>query len=130
MPVPEGYVDLLTDELAPFGLVFVRRDESTITFEADPRSFVAAYDAADIEESYGDAWPPDALVLSIDVDPDCDVTRIEFETYDVLDWAAAADPELGGRLNNVNDPADQAQAVGAALGALLAPADPARFGEW
>ena len=142
MPVPAEYVDLLTDELAPFGLVFSRCSESprtspaserhcTVTFDADPESFVAAYDAADIEESYGDAWPPDTLRLAIDIDPDGDVTRIEFETHDLLDWAASCDPELGTRLNNVADPADQAQAVGTVLAAILTPnAASDRFDDW
>lgn len=133
MPVPPGYVDLLTDELAPFGLVFAGCSESdltTVAFEADPESFVATYDAADIEGSYGDAWPPAALALAIDVEPNGDVTRIVFETYDLLDWAAANDPGLGARLNNVADPADQAQAVGTALAEVLTPADPGRFGDW
>ena len=136
MPMAPDYADLLTDELAPFGFVFVRSHEcatdkhKTVTFAADPESFVTAYDAADIEDSYGDAWPPDALTLSIDVDPDGDVTRIVFETHDLLDWAAANEPELAARMNSLIDPVDQAQAVGEALAAILAPAAPSPFEDW
>ena len=136
MSTPPGYADLLTDELAPFGFVFVRSHEcatakhTTVTFAADPESFVTAYEAADIEDSHGDAWPPDALTLSIDVDPDGDVTRIVFETHDLLDWAAANDPALAPRLNNLADPADQAQAVGEALAAILTPAAGGPFEDW
>jgi hypothetical protein len=38
-----------------------------------------------------------------------------------MSWAAAADPELHGRLSSMSDPFDQAAAVGEALAAALRP---------
>ena len=129
MTVPQNYPGLLTDELSPFGLTFVsmRRvsgsedERTTLLFEADPESFVIRFHGFDIAQSYGDRWPPVSLDLWIDVDDHNNVTRIDFETHDLLEWAASVDPALESRLNNLSDPADQAAAVGEALGLLVSP---------
>ena len=50
---------------------------------------------------------------------DGDVVEISFEIYDMLLWAQAESPELAGRLATLDDPEDQAEALGQALAALL-----------
>jgi hypothetical protein len=124
MQLPDDYPDLLTDEVAPFGLEFdaVTPDEDgdvSLTFDAEPESFVRAYPGLGIEESYGDAWPPAALELCLRFDPHGDPFQITFEVFDLLAWAASADPELHSRLNTMADPSDHAAAVGETLGRML-----------
>lgn len=139
MTVPQNYVGLLSDELAPFGLAFVsaRRvssdsdpedEQTTIVFEADPESFVAHFNCPDIVGSYGDRWPPESLKLWIDVDDHNNVTHIDFETHDLLEWAASTDSALESQLNNLDDPTAQAAAVGRVLGLMVAPSrEPREF---
>jgi hypothetical protein len=127
MELPEDYVDLLADELAPFGLGFAavqdNPEETAILFEAEPRSFVRSFGAVDVEESYGDQWPPACLDLWVKVDPRGDVVEVSFEIWDLLADAAGSDPVLASRLGSLADPADQAAAVGEALRAILEPSD-------
>ncbi len=123
MELPEDYLDLLADELAPFGLEFdasVLDDEDVwqIRFTAEPETFVHQYPWTDMDASYGDSWPPEALELLIAVE-DSDVVEINFEIWDVLLWAQGEAPELAGRLATLDDPEDQAEAVGQALATLL-----------
>ena len=128
MELPTGYTDLLCDELAPFGLEFgsiTTSDEVTsVRFRADPESFVRAHPGLGIEESYGAQWPPDALALWARFDADANPIEISFEVFDLMIWAASADPGLRDRLNTLADPADHAEAVGEALAAVLYPAEP------
>lgn len=126
MEIPDDYPDALTDELAPYGFEFasVSADEeggTVVLFEAEPESFVRAYPLLGIEESYGSAWPPDSLELQVVFDSLGDPVQIDFETIDLLSWAAAVDPELHVRLNTMAEPLDHAAAVGEALGAALQP---------
>ncbi len=129
MELPTGYIDLLSDELAPFGLEFgsiVTTDEVTsVRFQADPESFVREHPELGIEESYGAQWPPDALALWVRFDADANPIEISFEVFDLMIWAASADPELRDRLNTLTDPGDHAEAVGEALAAVLYPSEPA-----
>jgi hypothetical protein len=123
MDLPPDYLDLLADELAPFGLEFESSaldDEEVwqIRFGAEPESFVHQYPWTEIDASYGSSWPPEALHLVIGVE-DGDVVEISFEIYDMLLWAQAESPELAGRLATLDDPEDQAEALGQALAALL-----------
>lgn len=123
MTLPDDYLDLLTDELAPFGLEFessVHDDEDVwrIRFEAEPENFLHQYPWTDIDASYGSSWPPEALELLIAVE-DGDVIEISFEIYDVLLWAQSERPRLAGRLTTLDDPADQTEALGQALALLL-----------
>ncbi|MDQ7992943.1 MAG: hypothetical protein AAGC63_09255 [Propionicimonas sp.] len=123
MDLPDEYLDVLTDELAPFGIEFSSAESDPdgqwqIRFEVEPESFVHRYPWTDIDTSYGDAWPPEALELWIRVEGR-DVFEITFEVYDVLLWAQAESPELAGRLGTLDDPEDQAAAVGQALAELL-----------
>ncbi len=123
MELPDDYLDLLADELAPFGLEFdssVLDDEDVwqIRFEAEPENFVHQDPWTAIDASYGSSWPPEVLELLIAVE-DNDVVEISFEIYDVLMWAQGASPELAGRLSTLADPEDQAEALGQALAALL-----------
>lgn len=123
MDLPAEYLDILTDELAPFGFEFssAERDPDgqwLIRFEVEPEYFVQRYPWTDIDTSYGSGWPPKALELWIRVESR-DVFEITFEVYDVLLWAQAESPELAGRLGTLEDPEDQAGAVGSALAELL-----------
>ncbi|MCA0253058.1 MAG: hypothetical protein LCH76_12395 [Actinobacteria bacterium] len=127
MELPADYLDLLADELAPFGLEFdssVLDDEDVwqIQFEAEPETFIHQYPWTDIDASYGSSWPPEALRLRIAVE-DGDVVEVSFEIYDVLLWAQSESHELAGRLATLNDPEDQAEALGQALAAILRPND-------
>jgi hypothetical protein len=126
MELPDDYPDALTDELVPYGFEFasVTEDDEggvAVLFEAEPESFVGANPGLGIEESYGSAWPPDALELWITFDRLGDPVQIDFETIDLLSWAAAVDPALHVRLNTMAEPLDHAVAVGEALGAALRP---------
>ena len=125
MELPEDYVDLLADELAPFGLGFAavqeNPEETAVLFEAEPQSFVRSFGAVDVEDSYGEQWPPACLELRVQVGPRGDVVEVSFEIWDLLADAAGSDPELAARLGSLADPADQAAAVGEALRAVLEP---------
>jgi len=123
MELPEDYLDVLTDELAPYGFEFSTAETDSegqwqIRFEVEPEWFVHRYPWTEIDASYGDAWPPEQLALWIRIDSR-DVVEITFEVYDVLLWAQAEAPELAGRLSTLEDPEDQAAAVGQALGEVL-----------
>lgn len=123
MDLPDDYVDVLSDELAPFGLEFVTAEstpdgEWQIRFEAEPESFVHRYPWTDIDASYGSSWPPESLSLWVKGEGS-DVVEITFEIYDLLLWAQAEAPGLAGRLGNLDDPEDQAAAVGEALNEVL-----------
>lgn len=121
--LPDGYVDALSDELAPYGFEFlgVRRDAEglELDFRADPDSFVRHYPDLGIAESYGQSWPPVGLHLRLRVDGRGDPVQLDFETIDVLVHTASVDPELRDRLNTLADPADHAVAVGQAVAAAL-----------
>ncbi|MFN8137558.1 MAG: hypothetical protein U0R79_08315 [Propionicimonas sp.] len=125
MEIPDGYIDALTDELAPFGLEFNSvttsedDDVTAVLFEADPESFARAYPGLGIEESYGDGWPPACLDLWLKFDRHGDPVEAEFEVFDLLAWAASVDPGLHDRLNVMHDPSDHAVAVGEALRRVL-----------
>ncbi|HEY3338774.1 MAG TPA: hypothetical protein VGK18_09745 [Propionicimonas sp.] len=126
MQLPDNYPDALTDELAPYGFEFagVSADDeggATVSFVAEPQSFVRANPGLGIEESYGTGWPPTHLRFQLSFDRFGDPFRIDFETIDLMSWAAAADPALHARLSTMSDPGDQAAAVGEALGAALQP---------
>ncbi len=126
MQIPDTYPDALTDELAPYGFEFssVSADEeggAIVAFLAEPESFVRANPGLGIAESYGTAWPPANLRLLLLFDRFGDPFHIDFETIDLMSWAAAADPGLHARLSSMADPADEAAAVGEALGAALHP---------
>ena len=132
MEIPSDYPDALTVELAPFGFEFTSvtpgEDGGTnILFEAEPDSFVRTYPELGIEESYGDDWPPARLQLWLRFDSHGDPIEITFEVFDLLAWAASVDPQLHARLNTMEDPAEQAIAVGEAMARTLeqepAPAD-------
>jgi hypothetical protein len=124
MQLPDNYPDALSDELAPYSLEFSAvsaNDEGgvTVVFVAEPESFVRAHPGLGIEESYGRRWPPSHLLLEVSVDRFGDPFQIEFETIDLMSWAAAVDSGLHARLSSMDDPSDQAAAVGEALGAAL-----------
>jgi hypothetical protein len=126
MQLPDNYPDALTDELAPYGFEFasVSADDeggATVLFVAEPESFVRSNRGLGIAESYGTGWPPAHLRLRLLFDRFGDPFHIDFETIDLMSWAAAADPKLHTRLSSMADPADQAAAVGEALGASLQP---------
>lgn len=121
--LPEGYLDALRDELAPFGLEYGSVADgpgvTEVVFTADPESFVRAHPWLGIEESYGRTWPPAQLELRLRFDRG-DPTQVEFETLDLLAQTASTDSALRDRLNTLHDPADQAAAVGQALAEALA----------
>ncbi len=124
MRIPDDYTDVLVDELTPFGFEFSSispgEDGGTnVLFEADPESFTRTHPGLGIEESYGDDWPPASLQLWVRFDRRGDPIDIDFEVFDLLAWAASADPELHVRLSTMDDPADQAVATGEAMGEVL-----------
>lgn len=124
MAIPADYPDALTDELAPYGFQFnsVTENEDAevaVLFEAEPESFVRTNPGLGIEDSYGTQWPPPCLDLWVKFDRHGEAVEISFEVFDLLAWAASADPELHGRLGSVDDPAAHAVAVGEALGRVL-----------
>jgi len=125
--LPDGYVDCLRDELAPFGLEFASvataDDLTSVEFRADPESFVRDYPGLGVEESYGEQWPPEFLSLWLRFDAEDNPIEISFEVFDLLIWAASVDPELRDRLNTLADPDDHAAAVGQALAGVLYPAE-------
>ncbi len=126
--LPEGYLDELRDELAPFGLEYDSLAEgpgvTEVVFTADPESFVRAHPWLGVRESYGRTWPPEQLELHLRYDRG-NPTQVEFETLDLLTQTASTDPALRDRLNTLADPADQAAAVGQALAEALAEPDEA-----
>jgi hypothetical protein len=124
MPIPDDYPDALVDELAPYGFEFTSVTEeddggTAVLFEADPESFVRVHRGLGIENSYSAGWPPDSLRLWVAFDRHGDPIQVEFEVFDLLAWAASADPRLHSRLNTMDDPFDHAVAVGEALGRVL-----------
>ncbi len=126
MQLPDNYPDALIDELAPYGFEFagVSADDeggATVLFVAEPESFVRTNPNLGIEESYGTGWPPAHLRLRLSFDRFGDPFHIDFETIDLMSWAAAADPGLHARLSSMADPSDHAAAVGEALEAALRP---------
>jgi hypothetical protein len=126
MQLPDNYLDALTDELAPYNFEFASvsaddEGDATVLFVAEPESFVRANPGQGIEESYGTGWPPAHLRLQLLFDRFGDPFHIEFETIDLMAWAASAAPELHSRLSSMADPEDQAAAVGEALRAALRP---------
>lgn len=125
MEFPEGYLEDLADELAPYGFEFsavttAEEGGSDILFETEPESFLQAYPDCGIDESYGSGWPPECLDLWLRFDPGGDPVEISFEIFDLLAWSASSDTELNARLNVLDDPEDHAMAVGEALARLLA----------
>ena len=119
----QDYADALTDELGPFGFEFnsVSRTgdgEVAVLFEADAESFVRSHPGLGIQESYGEQWPPPCLDLWLKFDHG-EPVEISFEVFDLLAWAASADPALHARLGSADDPSDHAVAVGEALGRVL-----------
>lgn len=124
MKIPEEYPDALIDELAPYGFEFGSMTagedgETAVLFEAEPESFVRVNPRLGIEESYGSAWPPARLRLWVKFDRHSDPIQIDFETIDLLAWAASANPELHDRLNTMTEPLDHAVAVGEAISSVL-----------
>lgn len=121
--LPDGYLDALTDELAPFGFEFdqVRQDAEGIEldYRADPDWFVRQYPNFGVEESYGRSWPPAGLHLRLRIDSGGDPVQLEFETIDLFAQTASVDLALRDRLNTLADPGDHAVAVGQALAAAL-----------
>jgi hypothetical protein len=121
--LPEGYLDALRDELAPFGLEYGSVVEgpgvTEVVFTGDPESVARAHPWLGIEESYGRAWPPAQLELRLRFEFG-DPTQLEFETIDLLAQTASTDPALRDRLNTLEDPADQAAAVGEAIAEAFA----------
>ncbi|MBK9696610.1 MAG: hypothetical protein IPO80_04125 [Propionibacteriaceae bacterium] len=127
MDLPEDYIDLLSDELAPFGFEFLAVQDdpeggTAVSFETEPDWFVRNFPGTDIERSYRRSWPPERLTLQITIDRGDDVTDVSFETYDLMLWANSEDHKLAGRLGSLADPIDHAAAVGEALGRILEPA--------
>lgn len=127
MELPQGYIEDLMDELAPYGLEFeavsVTPDTGwrEVTFRADPDSFLRRYPELGLEDLYGEQWPPSGLYLRLRINPAGDPMQLDFETIDLMSQTAAADLELRDRLNTLADPADHAVAVGQALELALAP---------
>lgn len=128
MELPEGYIEDLMDELAPYGLEFeaVSVTPETgwreVTFRADPDSFLRRYPDLGLADLYGEEWPPSGLYLRLRINPAGDPTQLDFETIDLMAQTASSDLELRDRLNTLADPADHAVAVGQALELALAPA--------
>ena len=129
MDLPEGYIEDLMDELAPYGLEFEAVAVSSdagwreVTFRADPDSFVRRYPELGIDEIYGEDWPPSGLYLRLRINPAGDPTQLDFETIDLMSQTASVDPSLRDRLNTMADPADHAVAVGQALELALTPSE-------
>ena len=128
MKLPDGYVDALSDELAPYGLEFAAVNEDSdgleITFRADAGAFAAQYPDFGVAESYGSTWPPAELTLSLRFDVGGNPVQFVFETVDLLTQTASIDLNLRDRLNTVDDPADHAVAVGEAFALALAADEP------
>lgn len=126
MDLPDGYLDALSDELAPYGFEFgaTTPDEDgglALRYQADPESFAREFPQAGVEDSYGVHWPPHHLALWLRFDRHGDPYEISFETFDLLADTASNDPQLNSRLNTLEDPSDQASAIGEALYAALHP---------
>ena len=126
MELPEDYTDALVDELAPYGFEFSAVSteddaETSVVFEAEPESFARTHRWLGIEDSYGAAWPPEALELWLRFDRHGDPVQVEFEVFDLLAATASLDPQLHARLSSMDDPQDHAVAVGEALRLVLEP---------
>jgi hypothetical protein len=123
MNLPDGYLEALQDELAPFGFDFAGSrtdvDGLELDFTTDPDSFVQRYPQVGIAESYGADWPPAQLHLRLLI-AGRDPVELIFETLDLLAFTASVDLQLRDRLNTLADPYDQAMAVGQTLGLALA----------
>lgn len=129
MELPAGYLDALSDELAPFGLdlraVTSDDDGTEVSYRTDAASFVRAHPDLGIAESYGSAWPPDELTFWLRFTPGGDPVELVFETVDLLAQTASVDPGLRDRLNTLDHPGDHAEAVGEALAVALNPSSEA-----
>lgn len=127
MNLPDGYLDALQDELAPFGFEFgaTHRDSEglELDFVTDPDSFVQRYPELGIAESYGASWPPAQLHLRMRFAGN-DPVELVFETLDLFASTASVDLQLRDRLNTLADPSDQADAVGQAVALALAEIEP------
>lgn len=124
MVIPDDYPDALIDELAPFGFEFASISvgddgETSVLFEAEPESFVRSHPGLGIEDSFGTQGPPQRLELWLKFDRHGDPFQIDFEIFDLLAWTASMAPGLHARLNTMENPSDQAVAVGEALGMVL-----------
>jgi hypothetical protein len=123
MNLPDGYLDALRDELAPYGFEFAESrsgsDGLELDFTTDPDSFVRQYPQAGIAESYGANWPPAQLHLRLRVSGS-DPVELVFETLDLFAFTASVDLQLRDRLNTLRDPFDHAAAVSQALALALA----------
>lgn len=123
--IPQEFLDLLSDELAPFGfeLEGVGPDDGerteTLTYRVEPDTFVRQHRGTGIRASYRDTWPPDSLRLVLVLDPTGDVLEASFEVFDLLAWAAGEDPDLADRMNSFTDAAECASAIAAALAGAL-----------
>ena len=89
MDLPDGYLDALSDELAPYGFEFgaTTPDEDgglALRYQADPESFAREFPQAGVEDSYGVHWPPPHLALWLRFDRHGDPYEISFETFDLL----------------------------------------------
>lgn len=129
MQLPDGYLDDLSDELAPYSLEFESVTSSPdgeieVCFSADPVSFANAHPDLGVEQSYGRSWPPSALHLLLRFGRHLDPMAAEFENLDLLAGTASVDRGLRDRLNTLADPADHAVAVGEAMGRALADTAP------
>jgi len=129
MGLPDGYLDALSEDLAPCGLEFGGSTElaggiTELVFTTDPEGFAQQHPQLGLHYAYGAAWPPPQLQLVLDFDQRRNPLRVEFETVDLLSWTASANPALRNRLNTLDDPEDHAAAVAEAFGEILTVEDP------
>lgn len=128
MAIPDGYVDDLIDELSPYGLEFTEVQPVTdneggerIIFQADLPTFVRLYPDHGLGETFRDDWEGRTIYLWITLDRHGEPEEIQFEIFDVMAWSASEAPGLHARMNSLDDPADNAVAIGLAVGRLLEP---------
>lgn len=129
MGLPDGYLEALSEDLAPYGLEFGGSTElaggiTELIFTTEPQGFAQQYPQLGVEFAYGESWPPPRLQLILDVDQRHNPLRLEFETVDLMAWTASSDPALRNRLNTLDDPDDHAAAVAEAFSEILTEADP------